>query len=416
VLPTFAWVSSHFRTLLIAGFAALVLVKIPGVLQGRLWAEDGFFLIDAVRLPWWRALITPHTGYIDVVASGAMLIAVNLVKLEHAALISVLMALAIQLCPALLLVTSRCSWLQSPWALVTALLLVAMPPVADEIWLSPVTSQYHLMVCVGLILAFEAQGGLVGAFQLVLLILAGLSGPGPALAAPLFIVRAITDRSWPRVIHAVALSAGALIEIAFFWSHPVGERHLGISVPLLLGVIYVKHLLVPFFGDHIAASLARPLSETFQARQWPVLPAAASLIALGGLATVAITTRARDVHWLCAGALTMMAFSYFGALGGQINLLSIYFGGRYYYAPQVLVGLTLLGVARAGPAIAQIPAAALVGWLLLVGIHDYRHARSETAAGPSWRDQIAHWRTDPDAATVLWPSTFQIHLGHLPSP
>jgi len=39
------------RVFLLAVFAALVALRIPGVLQGRLWAEDGLFLLDALRLP-----------------------------------------------------------------------------------------------------------------------------------------------------------------------------------------------------------------------------------------------------------------------------------------------------------------------------------------------------------------------------
>jgi hypothetical protein len=93
--------------LLIVVTALLILWKIPGLLQGRLWAEDGLFLLDALYLPWWRALVTPHTGYIDVLASGAMIIATHVTDLEHAALVSVGIALIVQICPVILLLTSR---------------------------------------------------------------------------------------------------------------------------------------------------------------------------------------------------------------------------------------------------------------------------------------------------------------------
>jgi hypothetical protein len=32
------------------------------------------------------------------------------------------------------------------------------------------------------------------------------------------------------------------------------------------------------------------------------------------------------------------------------------------------------------------------------------------AQGPSWRDQVALWRAEPERAITLWPSAFQIHL------
>jgi hypothetical protein len=184
--------------LIVVVTALLILWKIPALLHGRLWAEDGLFLLDALKLPWWQALVTPHTGYIDVLASGAMVIATRITDLEHVALVSVGIALIVQICPVILLLTSRCDWLRPPWVLAIAVLLVVTPPVAEEVWLSPVTSQYHLILCTCLILAFEVGTGMVGIFQLVLLGIAGLTGPGPALAAPLFIARALLGRSPPR--------------------------------------------------------------------------------------------------------------------------------------------------------------------------------------------------------------------------
>jgi hypothetical protein len=407
--PTSASFSSRGRAVLIAAFAAVVLLKIPGVLPGRLWAEDGLFLLDALRLPWWQALTTPHTGYVDMAASAAMLIATRTTDLEYVALISVAIALIFQLCPAMLLVTSRCAWLRPRWVLVTALVLMLTPPVAEEIWLSPVTSQYHLMVCTGLILAFEVSRGPTGVFQVLLLALAGLTGPGPALAAPLFVARAGLDRSWPRAIQATVLSVGALTEIAVFLMHPEPNRHLGIGAALLLRVIYVKNLLVPFLGPQLAIGLG----EASTLAKWPLLPIVVSLLALSSLGIAVLMTRARDIQWLFTAALVMAVLSYFGALGGQANLLNIYFGARYYYAPQVLLSLTLLGVARTGPIISRSLAIVLVAWLMFIGIKGYRSVHPAMAQGPSWRDQVALWRAEQDRAIRLWPPTFQIYLGQL---
>jgi hypothetical protein len=409
-LSTSAPFSLCSRALLVAIFAALVLLKLPGVLQGRLWAEDGLFLQDALQLPWWQALTRPHTGYIDVAASTAMLIATHITDLEHVAFVSVVIALIIQLCPAVLLVTGRCEWLQPRWVLVTALLLILAPPIAEEVWLSPVTSQYHLMVCTGLILAFRVGIGPIGVLQILLLALAGLTGPGPALAAPLFVIRACVDRSWPRATQAAVLSAGALIEIAVFCMHPEPGRHLGISASLLLRVIYVKNLLVPFLGPSLVLGVTNGSGNASVLASWPFLPIVASLLALSGLAIAVLRSRARDVQWLFAAGLVMMVLSYFGALGGQANLLNIYFGERYYYAPQILLSLTLLGVARTGPVIARSLATVLVGWLVLVAVTEYRTVHPGMAQGPSWRDQVALWRAEPERAITLWPSAFQIHL------
>ena len=313
---------------LITAYAALALLKIPSLLQGRLWAEDGLLLLDALQRPWWQALATPHTGYIDVVAGGAMLIATHFADLEHVALVSILLALVIQLCPAMLLITSRCAWL-SRAGLCVALLLILTPPVGKRFGSAglPVS---HLMVCTGLILAFEPRTGPVGALQLTLLLLAGLTGPGPALVAPFFIGRACFDRSRRRAVQAAVLSIGALVEIAVFCTHRVG-RHLGISAFLLLRVIYVEHVLIPLFGH------ALPEEASFLV-QWSAIPIFAPLLLFGALSFVVLKTRVWDMRWLYAATLGMMVFSYFGAIG-QADLLKIYPGARLLLRfPQVLLG------------------------------------------------------------------------------
>jgi hypothetical protein len=101
-------VTGRERMLLVLGFAALLACRIPGVLQGRFWAEEGEFFLDALRLPWFAALTTPHTGYLNLVASIAMQLAARL-PLEFAPLASCAVALILQTLPAILLVTSRIS-------------------------------------------------------------------------------------------------------------------------------------------------------------------------------------------------------------------------------------------------------------------------------------------------------------------
>jgi hypothetical protein len=387
------------RVLLIALFAGVVLLKIPELLDGRLWAEDGLFLVDALRLPWWQALATQHTGYIDVTASTIMLIASHLSDLEHVALISVILSLLIQICPAVLLVTGRqCEWLRPPWALIAALLLVLAPPAAEEIWLSPVTSQYHLMVCVALILALDT--GQLPIFRNAVLGVASLTGPGPALVAPLFALRACIDRSWQRALQASILSAGALIETAIYLSHPEPNRILSIDLPLLARVIYVKHLILPFFGRRAAISAATGVSD-----QLLMLDVAA----VGGIVIAALKA-GKDVIWLALGAVTLIGLSYLGALGAKTDLLQIFFGQRYYYAPQVLIGLTLLGIAvTARPMMVRNVAAVLVGWLLAVGAWQFNRINPMMTNGPSWRDQIAEWRAG-HRVIKMWPATMQIEL------
>jgi hypothetical protein len=334
-----------------------------------------------------------------------MLFATNITDIEHVALVSVWFALFIQICPALLLITSRCSWLQSAWAITIALLLVLLPPLAEEVWLSPVTSQYHLMVCAALILAFDIATGPLLIVHTILLILASLTGPGPALLSPLFLLRAWHDRSWQRLLYAGIMVAGAVIEIIVFCTHPVPDRHLAIDASLLMSVIYLKHLLLPFFGTETALRMGRALM-----REPSSIPIVVTCIAFVGLAVAVCRTASHDVRWLFAAALTLMVLSYLGSLGNKTSLLNAIFGQRYYYAPQVLLGITLLGIARTGPTIVRRIALVTVGWLVVVGGLQYLNVHQTMARGPAWREQVGLWRSDPHHPLVLWPATMQIRL------
>jgi hypothetical protein len=398
------------RVLLVFGFAALLACRIPGILPGRFWAEDGEFFLDALRLPWHAALTTPHTGYLNLVASLSMQLAARLVPLEFAPLASCVVALILQTLPAILLVTSRISWLQQRWQLVLALLLIATPPLSEEVWISPMTIQYHLMLCVGLILAEAPRRGIVGVLQAVVLVVAPLAGPGNSFAIPLFALRTWLDQSWARVWQTLLLSVGTVIQLGLLVTHPQPGRHLGIELPLLLAVICVKHLLVPLLGRHEAVDLANRLPPIFAAGGVPVLPVCATLLAGAALIAAVWYAGNRESRWLTAAGGLMMVLAYFGAFGGQVNLLGVHFGMRYALAPQDLFGLALIGVASTAPASGlRSVAGLLVLWLVFVGVHEYFWVSPAMAHGPSWRAQVIEWRSTQQPIH-LWPPNFVIRL------
>lgn len=68
------------RLACVAGIAAMIAARIPGIWpHGRLWAEEGVvYLASAWIHPWYRALFTIHTGYLNLPASGITTLAVHL--------------------------------------------------------------------------------------------------------------------------------------------------------------------------------------------------------------------------------------------------------------------------------------------------------------------------------------------------
>jgi hypothetical protein len=393
---------------MLLGFVVLVACRMPNVLRGRFWAEDGFFFLDALRLPLFEALTAPHTGYLNLVASLAGQ-AARLMPLEFAPVASCAVALAVQTLPALLLVTSRIPWLQSRTSLILALLLVATPPLSEEVWINAITGQYHLMLCVGLILAEDTRKGTVRILHFGILAMASLAGPGSAFLIPLYAMRAWRDRAKVRGWQTLFLSAGALVQLAVLTTHPEPNRHLGIEPDLLLAVVYVKHLLVPFLGRQ-ALDLSGPLHSLFVAGGTSLLPIVTVLGAGGAFGFALWRSGNRESRWLAAGGLVMMILSYFGALDGRTNLLGIHFGMRYTFAPQVLFELALLGVACTTWDRIRAAAGLAIVWLVIVGLYGFFRVSPEMASGPSWRAQVLERATEAGASIELWPRHMTIRL------
>jgi hypothetical protein len=407
--------SGRQRLLLLIGYAVLVGARIPSVWpHGRLWAEEGWtYLSSAWSAPWYVGLTTIHTGYMNLPASGATTLAVHRVPLEYAPLVTMAVALLIQVTPAILLAVSGIEWLRDWRSLALALLIVALPPFAEEVWLNTITSQFHIQLAVAIILAAPPGRGAARWFQAAVLLLAPLSGPGGAMLLPLFMLRAWLDRSPPRLVQALLLLPGALVQLALVVTHPEPARGIGLNLPVVLAAIAGKHLLLPLLGPRTAMWLTRDLPAAFAAGHGAVLLEIAPVAAFGALGAV-VWQRGNnaETRWLFGAAMVIMTVSYLAALTprGPFELLIVGFGARYYVAPTVLIGLSVLGVALTGPGTARICAGAVVAWLLVVGLANYPHVDRAMARGPQWRDEVAAWRADPAHPIALWPTGWTMQL------
>lgn len=177
------------RLLLVVAFAVVLFLRMPDVLYGRLWAEEGkIFFARAAAMPWFSALLLPYGGYLNLVANAAPIIAWHTVPLEYAPWVTTGIGLIFQCCPAIILVCSRDEWLRPRWSLIAALLIIATPPMVSEVWLQSLHSQFHLALCCALILALDAPQKRLAWFGGVLLFLAPLCGPAASGLLPLWLL------------------------------------------------------------------------------------------------------------------------------------------------------------------------------------------------------------------------------------
>ena len=402
------------RVLLVLAFALLVAGRMPGLWpEGRLWAEEGkVYLFHAWHDPWYWALVKVHTGYMNLPASVGTTLGVHWLPLPRVPLLTLLIALLLQVIPAALLAAGRIAWLRDWWKLALALLLVAAVPLSGEVWLNTITSQFHVLLAVAIVLASPTMGGAGGAFQGAVLIAAPLCGPSAALLLPLFVARAVIDRSPSRLGQAVLMLPAVLLQVATALTHPEPARSVGLDIPLVLTAIAGKQVLLPLLGPGLANRLTVGLPDAFAAGHTPWTLIATPLLFYGALALGAWRCRDRPVRWLLAAAVILVVVSYFAALTPDTprDLLYVWFGNRYAYVPTVLTGLALLGIAATGLGATRAFAGIMVAWLLLTGTAYYLRIDPAFARGPSWGDEVRRWRTDPSSPLAIWPSGWHVRL------
>jgi heme exporter protein D len=400
------------------GFAALTAARIPTIWPyGRLWAEEGVvYLANAWTAPWYKALFTVHTGYLNLPASAATTLAVHFVPLSCVPLFTTLVALVIQLCPPVLLMASGIAWLRDWRVLMLALLAILLPPFADEVWLNTITSQFHIMLALAIILAAPPGRGGMKWFSGTILLLAPISGPGGAMLLPLYGLRAWLDRSRPRLFQALLLLPGVLAQAAIVLTHPEHARMVGLHLPIVLAAITNKQIIMPLSGDVGLQWLTPPWQDAFAAGGMPLFPVLAPLVVFAALGVAAWRSNEASIRWLFVACVTLMLASYLAALtpDGPVSLLGTGSGNRYYFAPASLTGLVVLGVTVNGPRICRVPAAIMITWLLVIGAREYPRAGQFFRTGPQWPAEVAAWRADPTHPIGIWPTGWGVPLPNAP--
>jgi hypothetical protein len=403
---------------LMLAFAILVVARMPfALIPGRFWAEDG-----AVYFPyawshgWLDTLFAEHIGYLSVVPNVATLLAARFASLEAAATVTAAVALLIQLLPPVLLLVGAIPWLRHPLTFVAAFALTLAPPGVSEIWLNTATSQFHLMLCVGIVLGSEARTGRAGLLQCGCVALAALSGPGPTFAAPLFVFRTLLDRSAARGVQAALLTLGAMLQIVTHLYAPPDIRQIGMSPSVLVAVIYIKHILLPLFGDAVATRLTVGYPDALMAGLWPRRATLLVILVFGALFVAAFRVDRRHALWFALCGAWMALLSYTGAIGDKSLYLVPTYGARHAYAPTVLFSLSVLGLFVRGGSYLRLPAALVLTCLLVTGATSYFEVPPIIGDGPDWRQQAAAWCEHPDHPLLIWPTGWLMLLTPPPTP
>ncbi len=394
-------------------FIVLVLLRLPAVTRhGRFWAEEAkLYFHNAWIMPWWQVLFRPANGYLSLYANVGGLLARYCVPLEQAPRVTAALALLAQCLPILVLVTARDRWLRPAPILFAAVLLLAMPPLCDEVWLNTANSQFHIALAAALCVALDAPSGWSGRTRGALLVLAPLCGPITIALVPIVVVRAVWDRQRARVVQAACILAGATPQLLIMALAPVHGRGKFIGPTIMACILATKQLAIPFLGEDAAADLAPSWFATVQAGHVPYAPVVAAVAAGLVLSCAVVLGRRGTAFYLVACGIALCLLSYNGAIDGGIDLISAIGSQRYAFVPSMLFAITVAALCTVANRAVAYGARIVLVWLLAVSVWQTVRPQDDAfAQGPPWRQEVAQWRANPFYTLRIWPGGWTVKL------
>ena len=322
----------------------LFLRRPDGFLNPQLWAEDGTVFLADSQLYGVSALLRPYLGYhllVPRLVAGAS----GFGGLLWTPALYNLAALAGVVFVARYLLSSR---IQAPSKGLMALALVLCPH-RGEIFMNLTNLQWMLsLALLLLVISEEPTGRCQRAFDVAVLVFAGLTGPFAFLFLPLFLARlALRRTSWSAWL---ATLAGLLAVVQMIGIETArNEGSFNLADPTWLAFVGRSIAGLLLIGD---TSLAAKVSDV----SLVAISAAVYLL----FALHCVVQRSANVALLLGGGLAIFASAAYAYRGNPQELVDA-IGVRYWYVPIV----TLLWAASIGLRSRRPIAAASAGiWLL----------------------------------------------------
>lgn len=401
----------------------LILIRVPALLwPGRFWAEEGsIYFREAYKDPPIAVIMRSNLGYYSLFNKLSCVVAAHAVPISYAPVVTAVFALFVQLLPIASLLFSRLDSMASAMLKVCACFVILLVQPNQEVWLNTINSQFFLCVAAAVVLMSEPTGRSSHLIRIGSLVLAGLTGVISCLLVPFFIVEYARSRTAHRLHEIMALGSACVVQGAIIClSQDVRE-----SLPywnILPFALLAKQWFLPFLGIDATQYLCA-LIRQHQLFLVPWIPALALLPhAVSGLA-LAVWGR-RQALLLFIASLSIASISFLKSVEAQnpiwiLDHISALGAGRYYYAPNVLLGLALLMTPRSSPlrgarwsGLFRLSRLAMVALLLFVGAHDFvtSNRHSWFFSGPSWQSEVRNWRDGRSEVLHIWPRPWVMEL------
>lgn len=389
----------------------------------RFFAEEGsHYFAFARQESLFATLGAPLVDYFDILCVLGAEFA-TLFPLEHAPLATTLVGGIVQLLPVFLLLTLPIHGL-SGWRGLVAGLFCLVAPHSSDLWLTTTGAYWHVALA-AFLLALEQPTRVSGrrgaTWRLILLFMAGLCGPSSFILFPVFALMACKERRRVRVLQCAVLAScmafqGWFLLRTYGTSEAGGElasSRYGAEGPLTLAVVIVTRSCgTLFLGPNWAAALGAKLQELALSNSHGFVVLAGVTVVIGIVALVllirgpvAFTCVLAAASCACAGAIA--------GLGPKLEYLEFRFGGRYFYAANVLLFWGML--ASMGTSRWKLNARSLIVSLFLMSLlsqslWQYRSTMTDHRAWSDWRNEVRQARASGLGLLRIWPENWFVWL------
>ena len=402
-------------------FASAILLRQPTFLiSPRFWCEEGaIYFKQAFEHGTLDSLLFCYGGYYCWVENASAWLASRVAPLTAAPLVTTLIAFGVQLVPPGIILWSRADYWDAAWKKSLGLLIVLLAPLTGEIWLTTVCSKFHLTLAVLLLLAEDVSRlsrRQKWAYR-GLLAVAAFSSPLPAFAACLFILKYLSVREREVLWQGGLLVAGGVLQLAVLLQQPgwLHARQQEAPAHVYALVAFNRAVVLPFGGLPLAQWLAlhklQPLLDA-GSQALPVIGVLVFVFTCGSVIWLAKRLNRRRQIGLLGAWVIFLAVPCLTSGETKDDLIYPHVGSRYFYVPNVLLGLLLLERITGQPDCnRRVRRGALVllavflaqgAWAFRVTYHDARWK--------SWRHEVELWTHDHHHPVQLAPGHWTVSL------
>ncbi|MCE5259793.1 MAG: hypothetical protein LLG44_12180, partial [Chloroflexi bacterium] len=348
--------------------------------------------------------------------------------INQAPAVTTWLAFGVQLLPIALIAWGNASMWNTWYKRLLGALVVLFAASSGEVWLNTINAQFYWNIAAFLLLLEDTRT--LGTWRrwlyYLILAISTLTGAVSCFLLPMFILKALWERSRESALQAGIVGAGSLVQVWAWWSTRTGSLTLAarlgsLDFASLIVVIFNRTVVAPILGQSAAGISAEWLSALRAAGganfSWLI---AALTIGLLALLTALCWRQPRRNGLMVGSYLLVVMLSVATALvapgDSKFLLVNPSSAIRYFYAPSVMLLLLLLANIDFLPTAKHRWQTWFCTVLLLFGLgtgtwhyqSDIDQFRADN--WPQWSWEVARWRANPQHEILIWPPPWKMKL------